>query len=111
MVLPPEEHTALVREYLAATDARAAAEARQRARRASTARSASSRRSALIKSIEMSGCYIVDDDFMLVTRWLLDEVPADADPLEELSKAFLHRSAHHRREVRRRRARKRACSC
>jgi len=48
---------------------------------------------ALIKSIEMSGCYIVDDDFMLVTRWLLDDVPADANPLDELSKAFLHRSA------------------
>ena len=29
---------------------------------------------------------------MLVTRWLL-EVPANAKPLEELSKAFLHRSA------------------
>ena len=26
----------------------------------------------------MAGCYIVDDDFMLVTRWLLDDVPADA---------------------------------
>ena len=48
---------------------------------------------SLIKSIEMSGCYIVDDDFMLVTRWLLDEVPANGNPLEELSKAFLHRSA------------------
>jgi benzoyl-CoA reductase subunit C len=47
----------------------------------------------LIKSIEMAGCYIVDDDFMLVTRWLLDEVPADGNPLEELSRAFLHRSA------------------
>ena len=34
MVLPVEEHTQLVREYLAAADARAAAEARQRARRA-----------------------------------------------------------------------------
>ena len=41
----------------------------------------------------MSGCYVVDDDFMLVSRWLLDDVPADGDPLEELSKAFLHRSA------------------
>ena len=48
---------------------------------------------ALIKSIEMAGCYVVDDDFMLVTRWLLDEVPADANPLQELSRAFLHRSA------------------
>ena len=30
---------------------------------------------------------------MLVTRWLLDDVPSDGNPLEELSKAFLHRSA------------------
>ncbi|UCG98470.1 MAG: 2-hydroxyacyl-CoA dehydratase, partial [Burkholderiales bacterium] len=37
--------------------------------------------------------YVVDDDFMLVGRWLLDDVPADGAPLEELSRAFLHRSA------------------
>jgi benzoyl-CoA reductase subunit C len=47
----------------------------------------------LIKSIEMAGCYIVDDDYMLVQRWLLDDVPTDGDPLESLSQAFLHRSA------------------
>ena len=23
----------------------------------------------LIKSIELSGCYIVDDDFLLINRW------------------------------------------
>jgi len=39
----------------------------------------------------MAGCYIVDDDFMLFTRWLLSDVPADGNPLEELSKAFLPR--------------------
>jgi predicted aconitase len=32
----------------------------------SGARSASSRRWGLIKSIERAGCYIVDDDFMIV---------------------------------------------
>jgi len=48
---------------------------------------------ALIKSIEMAGCYVVDDDFLLVTRWLLDDVPTDGDPLAELARAFLHRSA------------------
>ena len=47
----------------------------------------------LIKSIEMAGCYVVDDDFQLIQSWLLDEVPATGNPLEELSKAFLHRSA------------------
>ncbi len=92
MVLPVEEHTTLVREYLAA------ARLQQRARR-DNARVVinggfcEQPPLALIKSIEMAGCYIVDDDFMLVTRWLLDEVPADGNPLQELSKAFLHRSA------------------
>lgn len=46
----------------------------------------------LIKSLELAGCYVVDDDFMLVARWLETEVPTDGDPLNELSKAFLHHS-------------------
>jgi benzoyl-CoA reductase subunit C len=92
MVLPPEEHTALVREYLAATD-RVPRARRDNARVVVNGSFCEQPPLALIKSIEMAGCYVVDDDFMLVTRWLLDEVPADADPLQELSKAFLHRSA------------------
>jgi benzoyl-CoA reductase subunit C len=92
MVLPPEEHTLLVREYLAATDLEPRAK-RDNARVVINGSFCEQPPLTLIKSIEMSGCYIVDDDFMLVTRWLQDEVPADANPLEELSKAFLHRSA------------------
>ena len=92
MVLPPEEHTLLVREYLAATDLEPRAK-RDNARVVINGSFCEQPQLTLIKSIEMSGCYIVDDDFMLVTRWLQDEVPADANPLEELSKAFLHRSA------------------
>ncbi len=92
MVLPPEEHTALVREYIAAADALPRPK-RDNARIVLTGAFCEQPPLALIKSIEMAGCYIVDDDFMLVTRWLLDELPADGKPLEELSKAFLHRSA------------------
>ena len=92
MVLPPEEHTVLVREYIAATDA-VPRPKRDNARVVINGSFCEQPPLGLIKSIEMSGCYIVDDDFMLVTRWLLDEVPADANPLDELSKAFLHRSA------------------
>ena len=47
----------------------------------------------LIKSIEMAGCYVVDDDFQLVQSYLLQDVAAAGDPLEALSKAFLHHSA------------------
>jgi benzoyl-CoA reductase subunit C len=92
MVLPPEEHTALVKEYIAAADALPRPR-RDNARVVLTGSFCEQPPLALIKSIEMAGCYVVDDDFMLVGRWLLDDVPADANPLEELSKAFLHRSA------------------
>jgi benzoyl-CoA reductase subunit C len=92
MVLPPEEHTRLVRDYLCATDA-VPRPRRDNARVVINGSFCEQPPLPLIKSIEMSGCYIVDDDFMLVTRWLLDDVPANARPLEELSKAFLHRSA------------------
>ena len=92
MVLPVEEHTTLVREYLAAVE-QLPRPKRDNARVVINGSFCEQPPLALIKSIEMSGCYIVDDDFMLVTRWLLDDVPADRDPLDELSKAFLHRSA------------------
>ncbi len=92
MVLPPEEHTVLIRDYLAATDA-VPRPKRDNARIVLTGAFCEQPPLNLIKSIEMAGCYVVDDDFMLVTRWLLDDVPIDGDPLQELSRAFLHRSA------------------
>ena len=92
MVLPPEEHTQLVRNYIDATEAMPRPK-RDNARVVINGTFCEQPPLGLIKSIEMAGCYVVDDDFMLVTRWLLDDVPADRNPLEELSKAFLHRSA------------------
>jgi benzoyl-CoA reductase subunit C len=92
MVLPPETHTQLVRDYLSATDA-VERPKRDNARIVMTGGFCEQPPLGLIKSIEMAGCYIVDDDFMLVLRWLLDEVPTEGDPLENLSKAFLHHSA------------------
>jgi len=79
-VLPPEEHTQLVRAYLAA----ARAETRPRrdnARVVITGSFCEQPPLSLIKSIEMSGCYVVDDDFQLIQSWLLDEVPLAGDPL------------------------------
>lgn len=44
----------------------------------------------LIKSIEMAGCYIVDDDFMLGSRWLCKPVDdTSADPLNALANSFI----------------------
>jgi len=92
MVLPVEDHTRLVRDYLAAAE-QLRRPMRDNARVVLNGTFCEQPPLGLIKSIEMAGCYVVDDDFMLVTRWLLDDVPADGDPLQELSKAFLHRSA------------------
>ena len=92
MILPPEEHTQLVRDYIAAVDVEKRPQ-RDNARIVLTGAFCEQPPLGLIKSIEMAGCYIVDDDFMLVLRWLLDDVPVTGNPLEELSKAFLHRSA------------------
>ncbi len=92
MVLPPEEHTRLMQDYLAAAGAEERP-MRDNCRVILTGAFCEQPPLPLIKSLEISGCYIVDDDFLLVNRWLLEEVPADGDPIENLSRAFLHHSA------------------
>jgi len=47
----------------------------------------------LIKSIEMAGCYIIDDDFMLGSRWIQGDIVDDSDnPLNALTQAYIHQS-------------------
>jgi benzoyl-CoA reductase subunit C len=92
MVLPVEEHSLMLREYLAAAQAEQRP-MRDNCRVVVNGVFCEQPPLNLIKAIEMSGCYVVDDDFMLVNRWLLDDVPTAGDPLQALSKAFLHRSA------------------
>ena len=43
----------------------------------------------LIKTLERAGCYIVDDDFVLVHRWIRGDIPLEGDPMENLVLAFL----------------------
>jgi benzoyl-CoA reductase subunit C len=92
MVLPPEEHTELMKDYLAAADAENRP-LRDNCRVVVSGAFCEQPPLNLIKSLEMAGCYIVDDDFMLVTRWLLHAVPTSGDPIENLARAFLHYSA------------------
>ncbi len=46
----------------------------------------------LIKSLEMSGCYVVDDDFMMINRWPSVDIAVEGDPIENLSDSFLNHS-------------------
>jgi len=91
-VLPPEEHTKLIMQYLAETEKQKRPQ-RDNARVVLTGSFCEQPPLSLIKSIEMAGCYVVDDDFQLIQSWLLDDVSLEKNPLQALSEAFLHRSA------------------
>jgi len=91
LVLPVEDHTRLVRDYIAA----ASSESRpikDNSRVVLTGMFCEQPPLNLIKSLELSGCYVVDDDFMLVSRWLIGDVPLEGDPVYNLAQAFLHQS-------------------
>ena len=47
----------------------------------------------LIRAIGRS-CYVVDDDLLIGLRWILEDVPAGADPLADLASAYLDRSSY-----------------
>lgn len=92
MVLPVEEHTRLIRDYIAAAKA-VKRPVRDNCRVVINGLFCEQPPLALLKSIELAGCYVVDDDFMLVARWLLHDVPTEGDPLKNLSDAFINYSS------------------
>jgi benzoyl-CoA reductase subunit C len=90
-VLPVEEHNALLEDY------RALVEQAQRpqldnSRIVLTGSFCEQPPLGLIRTIERSGCYIVEDDFVLGSRWIQGPVPEQGDALENLVRAFLAQS-------------------
>jgi benzoyl-CoA reductase subunit C len=39
-------------------------------------------------------CYVVDDDFLIGLRWIVEDVPTAGDPLLQLADAYLERSSY-----------------
>jgi benzoyl-CoA reductase subunit C len=39
-------------------------------------------------------CYVVDDDFLIGLRWILEDVATDGDPLDHLADAYIERSSY-----------------
>jgi len=91
LTLPVEEHNQMLRDYIDAAKA-TKRPMKDNSKVIVTGMFCEQPPLNLIKSLELAGCYVVDDDFMLVARWLEVEVPTDGDPLLELSQAFLHHS-------------------
>lgn len=88
MVLPVEEHSQLLRDYLDAVRS----EERQmvdNARVVLTGAFCEQPPLTLIRTLERAGCYVVNDDFMLVMRWLGSEVDEHRPPISALSHAYL----------------------
>ncbi len=88
MILPVEAHSQLMEDYLAAAEAEDRP-MRDNCRIVLQGSFCEQPPLSLVRSIEYAGCYIVDDDYMLVSRWLLRPVPAQGDPIANLAETFL----------------------
>jgi benzoyl-CoA reductase subunit C len=87
-VVPQEEFVAKMRAYLAASEAEPG-RVRDRARVVVVGAFCEQPPLGLIKTIERTGCFIVDDDFLLGNRMIGADVPFEGDPLENLARAFV----------------------
>ena len=92
LVLPVEEFDLLLDDYRAAAEADEERRPLDQARVLLAGSFCEQPPLGLIKTLERSGCYIVDDDFVQVHRFLRGDVPTEGDPLDALVEAFLHQA-------------------
>ncbi len=89
LVLPVEDSTPLLRTYLDLVERDDTRKPLDQARVLLTGSFCEQPPLGLIKTLERAGCYIVDDDFVQVHRYIASDIPTDGDPLEHLVTAFL----------------------
>ncbi len=87
-MMPREEHAAMLRQALAAADARSG-KPQDRVRVVVEGSFCEQPPLDLLQAIEDAGCYIVDDDFLLGQRYFERDVPPAGDPLTALADSFL----------------------
>lgn len=92
LVLPAEEFSEMLRAYRDGISEDASRRPMDQARVALVGSFCEQPPIGLLKTLERSGCYIVEDDFVQVHRWIRGEVATDGDPLDALVRAFLHDS-------------------
>lgn len=92
LVLPVEEHTEILRTYRRLVEEATERRPLDQARVVLTGSFCEQPPLGLIKTLERAGCYIVDDDFVQIHRFIRDDVPVEGDPLENLVVAFLEKA-------------------
>ena len=91
-VLPVEEHTALLRDYLAEAPLEDDRLEQDRSRVVLVGMFCEQPPLGLLVTLERAGCWVVDDDLLLGQRWITGEIALTGDPLENLVQAYLEQS-------------------
>ena len=91
--LPVDEHTALLEQYRELVQQDASRRPLDQARVLFVGAFCEQPPLGLLKTLERSGCYIVDDDLVPVHRWIRGAVRTDGDPLDAIVGAWLHQGA------------------
>ena len=89
LVLPVDEATGMLEDYHEAVQADIDRQPLDQARVLLTGSFCEQPPIGLIRTLERAGCYIVDDDFVQIHRWIKSDVREDGDPMDSLVQAFL----------------------
>jgi benzoyl-CoA reductase subunit C len=91
-LLPPEDHTVMLREYLRLAPLESDRRDRDQSRVVLVGLFCEQPPLGLLLTLERAGCWVVDDDLLLGQRWITGDVSCDGDPLQALVEAFLNQS-------------------
>ncbi len=92
-MVPREEHNALLEKVLPMIRDRADSNQEDRVRVVFEGGFCEQPPLDLIRMVGRS-CYVVDDDFLIGLRWILEDVPNTGDPLHQLAEAYLEKSSY-----------------
>jgi len=89
--LPVDEHTAMLEEFLKVAPQRNKKK-EDRIRLVLIGSFCEQPPLGVLRTLERSGCYVLDDDLNLGQRWILGDVEAGDEPLKNLARAYIERS-------------------
>lgn len=92
-LLPPEEHTEMLRRYLELAPLEGDRREQDMSRVVLVGMFCEQPPLGLLLTLERAGCWIVDDDLFLGLRWFSGDLPTDGDPLENLVTGYLRHGA------------------